>query len=240
VYHLDLLFFFSVVLGALGSLHLLSLFIYFISSILTFHSVCSPHPCPLQRLLLSDAAVLLPLRGALSHPPSLRLHEGVARSAVSCMVSYSVKTVKFKAPHCHTAVTIDKGLVLGRRQPQPRVQILVPPSATSRLLHELLGRVRLGFLMVFPFRIACVFLHVERGRSSKRVWRSPRIFYLSIKGADSKQDEMYGWKASSRNLKHLEQRSGTKSSRNQHTNTTHAQHNTTLPHSTAEGYILVE
>jgi hypothetical protein len=59
-----------------------------------------------------------------------------------------------------------------------RVQILVPPSATSRRLYELLGRVSLGFLVVSPFRIACVFLHVERGRSSKRVWRSPRKFYL--------------------------------------------------------------
>jgi hypothetical protein len=37
-----------------------------------------------------------------------------------------------------------------------RVQIPVPPSATSRLLYELLGRVRLGFLVVSPFRIACV------------------------------------------------------------------------------------
>jgi hypothetical protein len=61
-----------------------------------------------------------------------------------------------------------------------RVQIPVPPSATSRLLYELLGRVRLRFLVVSPFRIACVFLHVERGRSSKRVWRSPRIIYLFI------------------------------------------------------------
>jgi hypothetical protein len=39
--------------------------------------------------------------------------------------------------------------------------------------------VRLGFLVVSPFRIACVFLHVERGRSSKRVWRSPRIIYYT-------------------------------------------------------------
>jgi hypothetical protein len=61
-----------------------------------------------------------------------------------------------------------------------RVQIPVPPSATSRLLYELLGRVRLGFLVVSPFRIACAFLHVERGRSSKRVWRNPRIIYLFI------------------------------------------------------------
>jgi hypothetical protein len=58
-----------------------------------------------------------------------------------------------------------------------RVQILVPPRATSRPLYELLGRVRLEFLAISPFRIACVFLHVERGRSSKRVWRSPRIIY---------------------------------------------------------------
>jgi hypothetical protein len=42
--------------------------------------------------------------------------------------------------------------------------------------------VRLGFLVVSPFRIACIFLHVERGRSSKRVWRSPRIIYLKRPG----------------------------------------------------------
>jgi hypothetical protein len=45
-----------------------------------------------------------------------------------------------------------------------RVHIPVPPSATSRLLYELLGRVRLGFLVVSPFRIACLFLHVESAR----------------------------------------------------------------------------
>jgi hypothetical protein len=59
-----------------------------------------------------------------------------------------------------------------------RVQIPVPPSATSRPLFELLGRVRLVCLVVSPFRIACVLLHVERGRSSNRVWRSPRIIYF--------------------------------------------------------------
>jgi hypothetical protein len=58
-----------------------------------------------------------------------------------------------------------------------RVQITVQPSATSHLLNKLLGKVRLGFLVVSPFRIACVLLHVERGRSSKQVWRSPRIYY---------------------------------------------------------------
>jgi hypothetical protein len=43
-----------------------------------------------------------------------------------------------------------------------RVQIPVPPSATSRLLYELLGWVRLVFLVVSLFRIACKFLHWER------------------------------------------------------------------------------
>jgi hypothetical protein len=60
-----------------------------------------------------------------------------------------------------------------------RVQIPVPPSANSRLLYELLRSVRLGFLVVSPLRIACVFLHVEQGQSSKRVWY-PRIIYLFI------------------------------------------------------------
>jgi hypothetical protein len=78
-------------------------------------------------------------------------------------------------------VTFRPGKTLNSAAGLPaRVQIPVPPSATSRLLYELLVRVRLGFLMVSPFRIACVFLHVERGRSSKRVWRSPRIIYLFI------------------------------------------------------------
>jgi hypothetical protein len=58
-----------------------------------------------------------------------------------------------------------------------QVQIPVSPSATSRLLYELLGRVRLGFLAVSPFRIACKFLHWERGGGSKRVWRSHRIIF---------------------------------------------------------------
>jgi hypothetical protein len=58
------------------------------------------------------------------------------------------------------------------------LQISVPPSATSRLLYELLGGVRLGFLVLSPCRIACVFLHVERGRSYKRVWSSSRIMYF--------------------------------------------------------------
>jgi hypothetical protein len=43
-----------------------------------------------------------------------------------------------------------------------RVQIPVPPSATSRLLYKLLGRVRLGFLVISPFRIACEFLHWDQ------------------------------------------------------------------------------
>jgi hypothetical protein len=41
-------------------------------------------------------------------------------------------------------------------------------------------------------------------------------------GADRDQNEMSGWKASKKNLKHLEQHlNGTISTRNQHTNTTH-------------------
>jgi hypothetical protein len=60
---------------------------------------------------------------------------------------------------------------------QARVQIPVQPSATSRLLYELLGRVRLRLLVVSPLRIACVFLHVERGLSARRVWRSPRVIH---------------------------------------------------------------
>jgi hypothetical protein len=64
------------------------------------------------------------------------------------------------------------------RGPARRVQIPVSPIATSRLLYELLGRERLGFLVVSPFRIACKFLHWERGQSSKRVWRSHRIIYF--------------------------------------------------------------
>jgi hypothetical protein len=40
------------------------------------------------------------------------------------------------------------------------VQIPVPPSATSRLLYKLLGGVRLGFLAVSPFRIACKFIRL--------------------------------------------------------------------------------
>jgi hypothetical protein len=59
-----------------------------------------------------------------------------------------------------------------------RVRIRILPCATSRLLYKLLGRVRLGFLVVSPFRIAGAFLHVERSRSSKRVWRSPRIIHF--------------------------------------------------------------
>jgi hypothetical protein len=52
-----------------------------------------------------------------------------------------------------------------------RVQIPVPPSATSRLLFKVLGRVRLRFLVGSPFRLACYFFHWDRGRSSKGVWR---------------------------------------------------------------------
>jgi hypothetical protein len=58
-----------------------------------------------------------------------------------------------------------------------RVQIPVCPEPPLVFSHELPGGLRTGFLVVSPLRIACVFLHVERGRSSQRVWRSPRIIY---------------------------------------------------------------
>jgi hypothetical protein len=74
------------------------------------------------------------------------------------------------------------GLAWGWLETQPcayaRVQIRVCPEPSLVFSHELLGGLRTGFLVVSPFRIACVFLYVERGRSSKRVWRSPRIIYL--------------------------------------------------------------
>jgi hypothetical protein len=58
------------------------------------------------------------------------------------------------------------------------VQIPVCPEPPLVFSHELLSGLRTGFLVVFPLLIACVFLHVERGRSSKRVWRSHRIIYF--------------------------------------------------------------
>jgi hypothetical protein len=57
-----------------------------------------------------------------------------------------------------------------------RVQIPVCPEPPLVFSHELLGRLRTEFLVVSPLRIACVFLHVERGRCSKRVWRSHRHY----------------------------------------------------------------
>jgi hypothetical protein len=59
-----------------------------------------------------------------------------------------------------------------------RVQIPVCPEPPLVFSHELLGGLRTGFLVVSPLRIACVFLLVERARSSKRVWRRHRIVYL--------------------------------------------------------------
>jgi hypothetical protein len=57
-----------------------------------------------------------------------------------------------------------------------RVQIPVCPEPPLVFSHELLG----GFVVVSVLRFACVFLDVERGRSSKRVWRSHRKFHLLI------------------------------------------------------------
>jgi hypothetical protein len=53
-----------------------------------------------------------------------------------------------------------------------RVQIQVCPESPLVFSHDLLEGLRTGFLVASPLRIACVFLHVERGRGSKRVWRS--------------------------------------------------------------------
>jgi hypothetical protein len=53
-----------------------------------------------------------------------------------------------------------------------RVRIPVCPEPPLVFSHKLLGRLRTESLVVSPLRIACVFLHWERGRSSKRVWRS--------------------------------------------------------------------
>jgi hypothetical protein len=61
-----------------------------------------------------------------------------------------------------------------------RVQIPVCPEPPLVLSHELLGGLRTEFLVGFPLRIACVFLPVERGRTSKRVWRSHRIICLFL------------------------------------------------------------
>jgi NhaP-type Na+/H+ or K+/H+ antiporter len=41
-----------------------------------------------------------------------------------------------------------------------RVRISVLPSASSRFVYELLGGVRLGFLVGFPFRMARQFLRL--------------------------------------------------------------------------------
>jgi hypothetical protein len=41
-----------------------------------------------------------------------------------------------------------------------QAQIPAQPRANSRLLYKLLGGVRLRFLVVTPFRIACAFLHL--------------------------------------------------------------------------------
>jgi hypothetical protein len=52
------------------------------------------------------------------------------------------------------------------------------PRAPSRLFARVLGGLRTGFLWVFPLRIACVFLHVERGRILSEYGVVPRIIYF--------------------------------------------------------------
>jgi hypothetical protein len=53
-----------------------------------------------------------------------------------------------------------------------RVRISVCPEPPLVFSHELLGGLRTGFLVASPLRIACAFLHWERGQSIKRLWRS--------------------------------------------------------------------
>jgi hypothetical protein len=80
---------------------------------------------------------------------------------------------------CAPTATIGLGMALNSAMRVcARVQIQVCPEPPLVFSHELLSGLRTGFQVVFPLRIACVFLHVERGRSSKRVWRSHRIIYL--------------------------------------------------------------
>jgi hypothetical protein len=54
------------------------------------------------------------------------------------------------------------------------------PRAAFVVSYELLGRLRTGLLVLTSLRIACVFLHVERGQSSKPAWRSQQITKLLI------------------------------------------------------------
>jgi hypothetical protein len=59
-----------------------------------------------------------------------------------------------------------------------RVQIRPCPQPPLVFSHELLGRLRTGFLVVSPLRLARVFLHCEQGQSYKQVWLGHRITYL--------------------------------------------------------------
>jgi hypothetical protein len=52
-----------------------------------------------------------------------------------------------------------------------RVRIPVCPEPTLIFSHKLLGRLRTGFLVGSPLRIAYVYLHWERDQSSEQVWR---------------------------------------------------------------------
>jgi hypothetical protein len=71
------------------------------------------------------------------------------------------------------------------------VQVPVCPEPPLVFSRELLGGLRTGFLVVSPLPIACVFPHVERGRSSKHVWRSHRIVYFLYRKSSSVMLQVY-------------------------------------------------
>jgi hypothetical protein len=103
--------------------------------------------------------------------------------ASNCMLRYIIQlschtqcihitlVIKFRTPHADM-VLLDLKLSRAHKRPGSIPVYPEPPLVFS---HDLLGRSRSGLLVVSPLRIACVFLHCERGRSSQRVWRRHRI-----------------------------------------------------------------
>jgi hypothetical protein len=129
--------------------------------------LCPVSRCPLQLLLLFRT----------SRPSFI--------SSRSCMLSHLATSTYSYTLHpsicpSKSSITCTRGLGMALNSAMrvcARVQIPVCPEPPLVFSHELMAGLRTGFLVVSPLRIACVFLHVERGRSSKPVWRSPRIIY---------------------------------------------------------------
>jgi hypothetical protein len=63
-----------------------------------------------------------------------------------------------------------------------RVRILAVPGVTARLFYELLGGLRLGCLVVSPFRTACQFLRLlgAEAEAHPRYRLVPDHIYLMI------------------------------------------------------------